>query len=161
MNCRNKALGAMAIGVSLVCALPVLADSTRVCHDVGGSFMTNLGTVNQYTTLGTVTGDLRGAVAATIVSVSANPDGTTTFVVQHHVVTDDGETLYFDQATALTRPLSQTLYAVLSYPVHISGGTGKYAHATGDFSNIGEVDLATGRAIFRYTGNICMNASIN
>jgi len=47
------------------------------------------------------------------------------------------------------------LYAILNCPVHIKGGTGKFAGATGDFNNIGVADLGSGRAVFRYSGQVC------
>ncbi len=40
----------------------------RHCTHVGGSIITNFGAVDANTTLGPVTGDLRGAVAATLVT---------------------------------------------------------------------------------------------
>ena len=52
-------------------------------------------------------------------------------------------------------PLSQTRYAVIRYPVHINGGTGKFANARGDMNNIGEVDLGSGQTVFRYSGTVC------
>ena len=113
--------------------------------------MTDLAVVDQSTTLGSATGDLKGAVTAAILNVSQNPDGTVSFTVQHHLVTDAGNTISFDQATAVTMPLKQSLFAVLDYPVHINGGTGKYAKATGDLNSIGEVDLSTGRSVFRHS----------
>lgn len=130
-------------------------NASRQCRPVGGTFMTNLAVVDQNTTLGIGTGDLRGAVAATILNIVQNPDGTVSFNVQHHFVTESGDTIFVDPATAITKPLSQTLFAVLTYHVHITGGTGKYANATGDLNNIGEVDLASGTTIFRYTGKVC------
>jgi len=42
--------------------------------------------------------------------------------------------------------------------VHISGGTGKFAGATGDLINIGEADLQLGTAI-RYSGQVCFAES--
>jgi hypothetical protein len=45
--------------------------------------------------------------------------------------------------------------------VHLKGGTGRFAGATGDFTNIGEVSLSNapdvtgGTTIFRYTGQVC------
>jgi hypothetical protein len=51
-------------------------------------------------------------------------------------------------------PLSQTLFAIIKYPVHITGGTGKFAGATGDLTAIGEADLAAGTAL-RYSGKVC------
>ena len=53
-------------------------------------------------------------------------------------------------------PLSATRFAIIDYPVHINGGTGKYASATGDLDSIGEVDLGTGQTVFRYTGKVCL-----
>jgi len=117
---------------------------------------TNLAVIGKSTTMGTATGDLKGAVAATILSVTQNPDGTASFTVQHHFVTESGDTIKFAKATALTMPLSATRFAIIDYPVHISGGTGKYANATADLDSIGEVDLASGQTVFRYTGKLCL-----
>ena len=127
------------------------------CQPIGGTVMTNLGVVNQSTTLGVVDGDLRGAVAATILSVAPGSNGTTIFTVQHHFVTQAGDTILVDQATATTKEVTpgSGLYAILDYPVHIKGGTGKFAGATGDFNNIGAADLGTGRTVFRYSGQVC------
>jgi hypothetical protein len=72
----------------------------------------------------------------------------------HHWVTDSGDSIYFDVATATTLAISSTRFAIVSYPVHITGGTGKFAGATGDLNNIGEVDL-NGGTVFRYTGKVC------
>ena len=86
------------------------------------------------------------------------------FHVQHHFVTESGDVVLVDPATATTIPLSPTLYAVLTYPIHISGGTGKFAGATGDITNIGEVrlpnapDTSRGTTVFRYSGQVCFAA---
>lgn len=116
--------------------------------------MTNF--INSNTTLGTATGDLQGAVGASLLgSPQPGPGGTVVFHVQHHWVTDAGETLTMDPAIATTQPLSQTLFAVVTYPLHVSGGTGRFAGATGDITNIGEVDLSKNATVFRYTGQVC------
>jgi hypothetical protein len=127
------------------------------CQIVGGTVMTNLGVVDQSTTLGVVDGDLKGAVAATILNVVSGQGGTTIFTVQHHFVTQAGDTILVDQATATTKEVApgSGVYAVLNYPVHIKGGTGRFAGATGDFNNIGAADLSTGRTVFRYSGQVC------
>jgi hypothetical protein len=44
----------------------------------------------------------------------------------------------------------------VSYPVTITGGTGKFAGAAGTLENIGEVDLNTLRTVFRYQGDVCL-----
>jgi hypothetical protein len=121
-------------------------------------FMTNLAVIPLGaggTTLGTVTGDLRGAVAATILNVS--PDGTV-FTVHHHIVTEAGDIVTAADAHATVTPVAPGLVAIVSYPVQIIGGTGKFAGATGNFNNIGEVDLAGGKLVLRYTGQVCFAA---
>jgi hypothetical protein len=110
--------------------------------------------VDANTTPATATGDLKGAVAATVLSITPNSDGTVSFNDQHHWVTEAGDTINIDPATAVAQPLSQTLFAVIKYPVHITGGTGKFAGATGDLTSIGEVDLVAG-TVFRYSGKVC------
>lgn len=128
--------------------------ASKHCQSTSGSLITNFGVVDANTTLGTATGDLKGAVAATVLSVVPNSDGTVSFNVQHHWVTEAGDTITMDPATAVTLPLSQTLFAIIKYPVHVSGGTGKFAGATGDLTAIGEADLVEGTAL-RYSGKIC------
>jgi hypothetical protein len=124
------------------------------CVVVGGSVMTNFGAIDQNTTMGTATGDLSGAVSGTILSPPQQVGNTVVFHIQHHWVTESGDTLFFDKATATTVPISQTLFAVVTYPVHLTGGTGKFAGASGDVTNIGEVDLIKG-TVFRYSGQVC------
>jgi hypothetical protein len=124
------------------------------CRLVGGTVMTNFGAIDQNTTMGTATGDLRGAVSGTILGAPQREGNTLVFHIQHHWVTETGDTLFFDPATATTVPLSQTLFAIVTYPVHLKGGTGRFAGATGDLTNIGEVDLSSG-TVFRYSGQVC------
>lgn len=133
------------------------------CVPIGGTVMTNLGVVDQSTTLGVVDGDLKGAVAATILNVAPGSGGTQIFTVQHHFVTQAGDTILVDQATATTKEVvpNSGLFAILDYPVHIKGGTGRFAGATGDFNNIGAADLRTGRTVFRYSGQVCFAAPGN
>jgi len=123
---------------------------------VGGTILTNFGAIDANTTMGTATGDLRGAVSGTLLGAPvAGAGNTVVFHVQHHWVTESGETLNFDPATATTVPLSPTLFAIVTYPVHLTGGTGRFAGATGDMTSIGEVDLVKG-IVFRYTGQVCL-----
>jgi hypothetical protein len=136
-------------------ARPQLSDGGNNCIHVGGSIITNFGAVDPNTTLGPATGDLRGAVAATLLTAPLpGPNGTVLFNVQHHWVTDSGDNIYFDPAVAKTIPVSQTRFAIVSYPTHIVGGTGRFAGATGDLTNIGEADLQAGTAL-RYFGQVC------
>lgn len=136
-------------------ALRPQADGPRAhCQLVGGTIATNFGGIDQSTTLGVATGDLRGAVTGTILGTPQLSGGTLIFHVQHHWVTETGDTLFFDPATATTLPLSQTLFAIITYPIHLTGGTGKFAGATGDLTGIGEVDMNSG-TVFRYSGQVC------
>lgn len=125
------------------------------CQQVGGAFLTNLGVVDGNTTLGIATGDLKGAVAATILNISTQPDNTVVFTVQHHFVTDSGDTITVDVAHAIASPVAPGLLAVVSYPITITGGTGRFSSAHGQINNIGEVDLNTGHTVFRYSGEVC------
>jgi hypothetical protein len=131
------------------------------CVPVGGTVTTNLIVADPPTTLGTVTGDLRGAVSATILSVFGGANGTTVFTVQHHFVTEAGDTLIWAPANATVAPVGPGLVAVVSYPMQLTGGTGKFAGATGTLHNIGEVSLpnfpglAGLETVFRYTGQVC------
>jgi hypothetical protein len=140
---------------------PQPEQSAPHCTPVGGTVMTNFGAIDQNTTMGTATGDLRGAVSGTLLGAPQPGAGNTlVFHVQHHLVTESGDTLFFDPATATTVPLSQTLFAVVTYPLHLTGGTGRFVGATGDMNAIGEVDLVKG-TVFRYSGQVCFAAPGN
>lgn len=142
--------------VALLLALFTATGFAKTCTSVGGAILTDLGgfgVIDGFpTTLGVATGDLKGALGVQI--VSAAPDFTS-ITVQHHWVTDDGETLKFDQATLHGAYVNPTLLGVTEYKVHLSGGTGRFSTATGDLSSIGEVDFSTGHAILRYSGTVC------
>jgi hypothetical protein len=138
-------------------AQPHPESSGRHCTHVGGSIITNFGAVDANTTLGPVTGDLRGAVAATLLTApQPGPNGTVIFNVQHHWVTEAGDTILFDRAVATTVPVqnSQTRFAIITYPSHVIGGTGRFAGASGEVDYFGEADLVSGTAL-RYSGQVC------
>ena len=77
----TKALAALVVFIPVLAAMsgasptPKAAPHARRagghCTPVGGTIMTNLGAIDQNTTMGTATGDLRGAVGAKIL----NSDG--------------------------------------------------------------------------------------
>ena len=153
-----------AIRIASVCLLsaaPVAAQSPRAtdpCTPVSGSVMTNF--LNQTTTLGTATGDLEGAVSASLLGVVPGANDTVVFTVQHHWTTTAGDSVRAALAEATATMIAPGLYAVLSYPVTITGGTGRFEGATGTLSNIGAVDLGTGRTIFRYQGSVCFKGTL-
>ena len=151
----SKAISILVVAAFLVGAAAAENSKHRHCQAVGGMLMTNLGAVDANTTMGTVTGDLRGAVGATILSTETSGN-TLVLHVQHHWVTESGDTLKIDEAKATTIAVNTSgLYAIVTYPVHISGGTGKFAELTGDLNSIGEADLGSGLIVLRYFGQLC------
>ena len=131
--------------ILVAAALPILAATTaaaqtgnsRTCQSAGGMIMTNLGAVDANTTMGIATGDLKGAVGATILNTEQSGNSLVLHV-QHHWVTESGDTLDVAPATATTTQVAPGLYAIVNYPVHLKGGTGRFAGAKGDFTAIGE-----------------------
>ena len=154
-NRISKAVSILAAVAFLVAGAAAQKNTKHQhCQPIGGMLMTNLGAIDASTTMGPVTGDLKGSVSGTVVGTEVVGDNLI-FHIQHHWVTESGDTLSFDQATATTRAVASGLYAIISYPVHLSGGTGKFAQVTGDFNNIGEVDLNSGQIVLRYSGQLC------
>jgi hypothetical protein len=135
-------------------AAPRSGNHDRHCVPVGGMLMTNFGAIDANTTMGIATGDLRGAVSGTLTEAPRQAGDKLVFHIQHHWVTESGDMIAFAPAVATTTPLSKTLFAVNDYPIQITGGTGKFAGATGDISSIGEADLIAG-TVFRYSGQVC------
>jgi len=154
----------VTISALLVAALASASasDDRGGCVPVGGSAQTNVGVIPGGspfgTTLGTATGDLKGAAAATILDVKPGADGLTVFTVQHHWVTESGDTIFFDVATPTARDVAPNLFAIVKYRLVIVGGTGRFKDATGYLDSIGEVNLNSGRTIFRYTGRVCFSS---
>jgi hypothetical protein len=156
------ATSALIAALGHLAATGAAAQSTKAaphCNEVGGTVMTNF--LDPGTTLGTATGDLRGGVSATLLGAAAGPNETTVFSVQHHWVSEAGDTIEVAVAQATAAQPKQGLFAILSYPLTITGGTGRFANATGTLENIGVVDLNTQRTVFRYTGSICFSAPAN
>ena len=148
----------VACGAVVIASSALFGQGSSNCLPVGGMLMTNLGAVDASTTMGPVTGDLKGAVGVTILGQTVQNGGATlAFTVQHHWVTDSGAMVSFQPATATVSQVSANspLYGVSSYSAQITGGTGKFAGATGNLSFIGEADLSTGELVFRYRGTIC------
>ena len=159
MNAISTISGRRALACIVVAACLVASsvnasaqDKGSPCLPVGGSVMTNF--ITETTTLGTATGDLRGAVSATLLGQGVDSDSLV-FTVQHHWVTEAGDTIFMAVAQATAKPVAEGLFAIVSYPVKITGGTGRFAGASGRLDNIGEVDLTTGRTVFRYHGAVC------
>ena len=129
------------------------------CGNVGGGCVTNVGVISADRTLGTTTGSIKGAVGVQIIGQSPGPNGATVFSVHHYWVTDEGDTIFVDPALLTAVPVSPGLFAVVTYPVSISGGTGKFKGATGKINLIGEADFTAGEIGLRYSGRICFATS--
>ena len=129
------------------------------CVHVGGGVITNVGVISADRTLGTATGDLSGAIGVQIISQSPGPGGTTVLTVHHFWVTESGDTIFVDPAQLTAKLVAPNLFAVVTYPVSISGGTGKFKGATGKLKVIGEVDFNDGQVALRYSGRVCFATS--
>ena len=142
----------------LLLATSALA-APRHCGSVGGTFITNVGGFGPNTTLGVITGDIKGAVGVQILNIETAADGTTTLTVQHHLVTDTGDTVEIHQAQAIGVFVAPGLFAIENYHFQVVGGTGRFEGAIGEMSAIGEADFNTGQLIGRYSGQLCTVAS--
>jgi hypothetical protein len=141
--------------VVLLILTTAASSQSKKCTPIGGVILTNLGVPDANSTMGYATGDLKGAVGVTILNTESNGN-TLILHVQHHWVSESGDIISLDPATATTTQVAPGLYAVVNYPFHINGnGTGKFAGVSGDGTAIGEADLANGRLGFRYTGMLC------
>jgi hypothetical protein len=125
------------------------------CVPVGGALMTNIGAIAGVTNLGPVSGDLAGSVAATILGQNSNG----TFNIQHYWVTAAGETITLKVAVLTpTYPTSNPGIVAVpwgNYRSNISGGTGKYANATGYLDYFGMADFTQNTLVLRYRGQVC------
>ena len=152
MKFRNFVL---LMTVALVAALPICAQPGR-CEPVGGVLMTNIAAIDGIYNLGPVFGDLSGSVAAKIVSVNSNG----TYILQHYWVTGSGDTILMKPAVLTPTypiPTDKNIVAVPwgNYSSTISGGTGKFAGATGTLNYFGMADFSKNTLVLRYSGTVC------
>ncbi len=162
----------MKIWIAMLVIAPCLFahGDQKNCKEVSGGIVTNFltesGKVNGqpfvFATLGTATGDLRGGLGVYIFSFT--PGNPAIANVHHHWVTEAGDTIFAQDATATAYPVGpySSIYAVGggSYTVNIMGGTGRFAEATGKLSFIGVLDTSPPdpsqwRVVLRYHGTIC------
>lgn len=146
----------------VVCLLgmaSLLARAASECRTVGGSISTNF--VNATTTAGTATGDLAGSVGVSVLSLTPNKDGSVTFHNQHTWVTATGDTLLFSaaDATAFPSPVAGLYAASYLNGVVLTGGTGRFAKASGRIFGWGAVNLANNEITLRYEGTVCFAGS--
>ena len=143
----------LALSGTTMClgATPGIAAGGEHCQDVGGGVLTNF--LDSTHTEGTSTGDIRGAVGVAILGVNGN-----VYHVQHHWVTDSGDTIFLQNADLTLFPTSDPNRVLGDYlnGVEISGGTGRFEGANGHLSSVfGAADLNLGQITLRYAGTIC------
>src|SRR5438309_9628125 len=124
------------------------------CVPVGGGVITNIGVITADRTLGVATGDLKGAVGVQIVGQSPGMNGTTVLSVHHYWVTDAGDTIFVAPAQLTAFPVAPGLFAVVTYPVSMIGGTGQFHGATCHLDRIGVAAFNNGVVGLRHSGRI-------
>ncbi len=132
------------------------------CSAVGGGIVTNF--TSDTRTLGTATGDLRGALGVDVLSVTPAADGSLTFHVQHHWVTDSGESISVADTDATAYPIAAVpgVYAItFNSGIEINGGTGPFAGASGKLRAFGAANfpagqVSRGQITLRYAGRVCL-----
>jgi hypothetical protein len=134
---------------------PLFAQGGANCRTIGGAVLTNF--LDQATTLGTATGDLKGGLGVSVLNFSPGQSDTLIFQNRHHWVTETGDTIFFDDASATAYPSGiPGLYAVrYTEGVTLSGGTGRFARASGRLAMFGAVDQNRQQVILRYQGQVC------
>jgi hypothetical protein len=123
--------------------------------DPHGALMTNIGAIAGVTNPGPVSGDLSGSVAATLLGQNTNG----TYNIQHYWVTAAGETITLDVAVLTpTYPTNNKAIVAVpwgNYRSYITGGTGKFANATGYLDYFGMADFTQNTIVLRYRGQVC------
>jgi hypothetical protein len=143
----------------LLIAPCLFADGGANCTKVGGAILTNF--INETTTLGSASGDLKGALGVSVLSVTPGPNGSTVFHNQHQWVTEAGDTIFLAPANATAYPIPAApglFSAVYSSGAQITGGTGRFAGASGSLAVFGALNLTLGQVVLRYSGQVCFAA---
>lgn len=138
----------------------LLAQSGAVCKNVGGTISTNF--LDATDTLGSATGDLAGGLGVSVLSVTSGPGGILIFHNHHQWVTVYGDTINLADADATAFPTPVSGLYGLSYikGVTITGGTGRFANATGTLTAVyGGVSQTAEQVVLRYQGNVCLQTA--
>ena len=159
MNIKTLApLFAVSGAIMCLGTAPGLADA-GYCRHVGGGVLTNFldqttcGGPTGLCSDGTATGDLKGAIGVNVLAVTGN-----VYHVHHHLVTETGDTVFWQDADLTTFPTSDSGRVLADYlnGVNITGGTGGFENAHGTLESVfGAIDLNKGQLTLRYEGTVC------
>ena len=81
---------------------PLFAQGGANCRTIGGAVLTNF--LDQATTLGTATGDLKGGLGVSVLNFSPGQSDTLIFQNRHHWVTETGNTIFLMMLPPLPIP---------------------------------------------------------
>lgn len=126
-------------------------ESNDGCEIVGGTFLINF--IDPTTGVAVLTGDISGGVRGIIVDSSVDDNGVMTLTLEHVIITTSGYFIMTSDEATLT-PVEENVFFMRQTQT-IVGGTGPYLNATGTLIEFGAVDMGTGEAILRYSGEIC------
>ena len=138
------------------------------CTPLGGILFTNVAAIENRINVGVAYGDLAGTVAAAIIAgptmtgFPAQGRQQIQFTVQHYWISDKGEIILFKPAAATADTTSKDNVVAITYDNYvatITGGTGRFANATGTVKFMGAVDFNENHLVLRYSGQLCPAAS--
>jgi len=135
----------------------VSAEDTPHCKQVGGAILTNF--IDPTTTLGTATGDLRGGLGVSVLNVKAGTKWISGLSQSPPMGNRVWRHDFFADADARAYPTPAGIFGTAyTNGVQITGGTGRFAGATGKLAIYGAVDLPQGQIILRYSGQVCFKS---
>jgi hypothetical protein len=140
----------------VISALSVAAQAQRACHEVAGGIVTNF--IDSSDTLGSAAGDLAGGLGVHVISQEPGAGGTLLITVQHHWVTEAGDTISLDPGVVTLFPTTIPGFYAASYLNGVElnkSGTGRFSGATGTIYAWGAVDFNQGELVLRYSGRVC------
>lgn len=111
--------------------------------------------VSPTSSLGMVTGDLKGALSVTFTNQSPGENGRVNIGVEDVFTDDTGNTLRLKSQGVLTPVEPGVFYA--KGQTTVTSGTGKYLNATGALEFQGLVDATRGQNIILVRGQLCRN----
>jgi len=123
------------------------------CAPVGGTFIINF--VDQTNAAALLTGDLAGAARGLALKVEPGANGVINYTTTHAITTQGGDLLMTSDHSVLTPVQGQDKMYFFSQVQTVTGGTGRYANATGTLTEYGAFNAAVAEGVLRYTGHVC------